>query len=105
MEVDNGGNGEYNSPSGPPTKKPRGDDGMTAYLERKDEKEPPNHIVLITVRDAKHPINVEVIYKVCSIVGPVAKIVCFERTSVTQVHCTLHPTTGHAEMLSTWQPG
>jgi len=78
---------------GPPHKRPRGEDGsflggerwgITEFLERKDEKVPPNHILLITIRDAKYPVNVEVIYKVCSIVGPVVRVVCFERNTVTQ---------------------
>lgn len=90
---------------GPPSKKSRGDaDGdyseqtgnggggypserkfnVQQWLERSDEKIPPNHIILVTVFNAKFPINVEVIYKVCNIVGRVKRIVCFERMNVTQ---------------------
>ena len=79
---------------GPPSKRSRGppdfpedhgNPGLGEFLERKDEKLPPNHILLITVLNAKFPINVEVIYKVCTIVGPVRRIVCFERNTVIQV--------------------
>ena len=99
---------------GPPHKKPRGDHhqfghgghddfpNLRDFLERKDEKLPPNHILLITVvisdmlicskiyfseqvLNAKFPINVEVMYKVCSIVGTIRRIVCFERNTVIQV--------------------
>merc|ERR1719208_724034 len=74
---------------GPPFKKPRGDGvnngaGIEHFLERSDEKLPPNHILLITVINPKFPINVEVVYKVCSIVGKVKKIVCFTRMNVSQ---------------------
>merc|ERR1719474_2013223 len=77
--------------SGPPFKKPRGD-GMHSsggpsveqFLERADEKIPPNHILLITVLNPTLSINVEVIYKVCTIVGTVKKIICFERMNVSQ---------------------
>merc|ERR1719309_1711437 len=34
--------------------------------------------------NAQFPINVQVMYKVCSIVGKVKKIVCFERMTVCQ---------------------
>ena len=84
--------------SGPPNKKSRGDysfddqnydyvgnQNLQDFLERKDEKLPPNHILLITVLNAKYPINVEVIYKVCNIVGKIKRIVCFERNTVVQV--------------------
>ena len=86
--------------SGPPNKKSRGDYGsyeeqggydyvgnqnLQDFLERKDEKLPPNHILLLTVLNAKYPINVEVIYKVCTIVGKIKRIVCFERNTVVQV--------------------
>ena len=37
------------------------------------------------VLNAKYPINVEVMYKVCSIVGAIRRIVCFERNTVIQV--------------------
>ena len=37
------------------------------------------------VLNAKFPINVEVMYKVCSIVGTIKRIVCFERNTVIQV--------------------
>jgi len=82
--------GHNRGPGGPPFKKPRGDGGMNNggnfdhMLERADEKIPPNHILLITVFNAKFAINVEVIYKVCSIVGKIKKIVCFERMNVSQ---------------------
>merc|ERR1719350_721270 len=82
---------------GPPHKKPRGDHhqfghgagyddfpNLREFLERKDEKLPPNHILLITVLNAKYPINVEVMYKVCTIVGNIRRIVCFERNTVVQ---------------------
>ena len=77
---------------GPPYKKPRGDNNgsmnnggvMDHLLERGDEKIPPNHILLFTIFNAKFTINVEVIYKVCSIVGKVKKIVCFERMNISQ---------------------
>jgi heterogeneous nuclear ribonucleoprotein L len=70
---------------GPPAKRSRGEGGMNRNsLERNDDKIPPNHILLITVMDAKYPVNVEVMHKVCSIVGPVNKIVCFERQTVVQ---------------------
>jgi len=82
---------------GPPHKKSRGDHhqfghgagyddfpNLREFLERKDEKLPPNHILLITVLNAKYPINVEVMYKVCSIVGAIRRIVCFERNTVIQ---------------------
>jgi len=85
------------SNSGPPNKKSRGDysfddqnydyvgnQNLQDFLERKDEKLPPNHILLITVLNAKYPINVEVIYKVCNIVGKIKRIVCFERNTVVQ---------------------
>ena len=96
---------------GPPHKKPRGDfdyhkggpgprfggggghgpgyddyPNLREFLERKDEKLPPNHILLITVLNAKFPINVEVMYKVCTIVGAIKRIVCFERNTVVQVN-------------------
>ena len=87
--------------SGPPHKKSRGDyhhggggyggggyddyPNLREFLERKDEKLPPNHILLITVLNAKFPINVEVMYKVCTIVGSLRRIVCFERNTVVQV--------------------
>jgi len=86
--------------SGPPHKKSRGDyhhggggyggggyddyPNLREFLERKDEKLPPNHILLITVLNAKFPINVEVMYKVCTIVGSLRRIVCFERNTVVQ---------------------
>jgi len=78
--------------TGPPNKRPRGefhggyDDypNLREFLERKDEKLPPNHILLITVLNAKYPINVEVMYKVCTIVGNIRRIVCFERNTVVQ---------------------
>ena len=86
---------------GPPHKKSRGDfhnnyhghggggyddyPNLREFLERKDEKLPPNHILLITVLNAKFPINVEVMYKVCTIVGTIKRIVCFERNTVVQV--------------------
>ena len=41
---------------------------------------PPNNILLISIKDTKYPINVEVMHKVCSIIGTVVKIVIFERT-------------------------
>lgn len=76
---------------GPPFKKPRGDgvsnggpSAVEQFLERSDEKIPPNHILLITVLNPKMSINVEVIYKVCTIVGKVKKIICFERMNVSQ---------------------
>jgi len=71
---------------GPPAKRPRGEGERTleTFLERKDEKLPPNHIILITVKDAKYPINVEVIYKVAGIIGAVNRIVCFERGPIIQ---------------------
>ena len=81
---------------GPPYKKSRGEGGdehhgnggggqsMDHLLERGDEKIPPNHILLVTVFNAKFAINVEVIYKVCSIIGKIKKIVCFERMNVSQ---------------------
>jgi len=85
---------------GPPHKKSRGDfhnnyhghggggyddyPNLREFLERKDEKLPPNHILLITVLNAKFPINVEVMYKVCTIVGTIKRIVCFERNTVVQ---------------------
>ena len=86
--------------SGPPHKKSRGDyhhgggyqggyddyPNLREFLERKDEKLPPNHILLITVLNAKFPINVEVMYKVCTIVGNLRRIVCFERNTVVQVN-------------------
>ena len=85
-------------PSSPPSKKSRGDysyddqgcdfvgnQNLQDFLERKDEKLPPNHILLLTVLNAKYPINVEVIYKVCTIVGKIKRIVCFERNTVVQV--------------------
>ena len=99
---------------GPPHKKPRGDfeyhqggpgprfggggghgpgyddyPNLREFLERKDEKLPPNHILLITVLNAKFPINVEVMYKVCTIVGAIKRIVCFERNTVVQVNINL----------------
>jgi hypothetical protein len=94
-------NGSYDGYSGPPMKKVRGDEesgsgghhhhggssgghGMDRFLERQDEKIPPNHILLITVINNKYPINVEVIYKVTSIVGKIKRIVCFERNKVVQ---------------------
>jgi len=83
--------------AGPPNKKSRGDysyddqgydyvgnQNLQDFLERKDEKLPPNHILLLTVLNAKYPINVEVIYKVCTIVGKIKRIVCFERNTVVQ---------------------
>ena len=45
---------------------------------------PPNHILLISIKDTKYPINVEVMYKVCSIIGSVVKIVIFERMQIVQ---------------------
>ena len=45
---------------------------------------PPNNILLISIKDTKYPINVEVIYKVCSIIGPVVRIVIFERMQIVQ---------------------
>ena len=81
------------APPGPPYKRSRPDfhggyddyPNLREFLERKDEKLPPNHILLITVLNAKYPINVEVMYKVCTIVGNIRRIVCFERNTVVQV--------------------
>ena len=42
-------------------------------------------LTLFQVLNAKYPINVEVMYKVCSIVGAIRRIVCFERNTVVQV--------------------
>jgi heterogeneous nuclear ribonucleoprotein L len=75
---------------GPPVKKPRGDTesghafSLDQFLERNDEKLNPKRILLFTVFNPKFPINVEVIYKVCALVGNVRKIVCFERSNVVQ---------------------
>ena len=85
MDYENG----YESYGGPPLKKVRGEEeshhaGMDRFLERQDEKIPPNHILLITVTNNKYPINVEVIYKVTSIIGKIKRIVCFERNKVIQ---------------------
>jgi hypothetical protein len=83
-------NGFDSYSQGPPMKKVRGEEGgesghgMDRFLERQDEKIPPNHILLITVINNKYPINVEVIYKVTSIVGKIKRIVCFERNKVIQ---------------------
>ena len=90
------------SGSGPPSKKSRGDSryeehgfdfgasqNLQDFLDRKDEKLPPNHILLMTVLNAKYPINVEVIYKVCTIVGKIKRIVCFERNTVVQVRVNI----------------
>ena len=91
MDFENGYSGD--GYGGPPMKKVRGEDGesggghhhgMDRFLERQDEKIPPNHILLITVINNKYPINVEVIYKVTSIIGKVKRIVCFERNKVIQ---------------------
>ena len=78
---------------GPPHKRSRADyhggvgdwPNLREFLERKDEKLPPNHILLITVLNAKYPINVEEMYKVCTIVGNIRRVVCFERNTVVQV--------------------
>jgi len=70
---------------GPPAKRPRGDErGLADFLDRKNLKLCPNHILLITIRDSRYPINAEVIKKVCSIVGQVTKIVVFEKNAVMQ---------------------
>ena len=42
-------------------------------------------LTFFQVLNAKYPINVEVMYKVCSIVGAIRRIVCFERNTVIQV--------------------
>ena len=90
----NAGPGRPGGP-GPPHKRSRADyhghggyddyPNLREFLERKDEKLPPNHILLITVLNAKYPINVEVMYKVCTIVGNIRRVVCFERNTVVQV--------------------
>jgi hypothetical protein len=85
MDYENG----FESYGGPPMKKVRAEEGapssgMERFLERQDEKIPPNHILLITVINNKYPINVEVIYKVTSIIGKIKRIVCFERNKVIQ---------------------
>ena len=54
------------------------------FWERNDEKVAPNNILLISIKDTKYPINVEVVYKVCSIIGPVVKIVIFKRMQIVQ---------------------
>ena len=83
--------GQESLSRGPPVKKPRGDTGDSGHafsldqlLERSDEHLNPNRILLFTVFNNKFPINAEVIYKVCILVGTVRKIVCFERSSVVQ---------------------
>ena len=89
----NGSPGQGRPGPGPPHKRSRGefhggyDDypNLREFLERKDDKLPPNHILLITVLNAKYPINVEVMYKVCTIVGNIRRVVCFERNTVVQV--------------------
>ena len=57
MDYENG----YESYGGPPMKKVRGEEeshhaGMDRFLERQDEKIPPNHILLITVTNNKYKI-------------------------------------------------
>jgi hypothetical protein len=62
----------------PPQKKSRGSGehgGMEHFLHRNDEKIPPNHILLFSVTNTKYPVNVEVMYKVTSIVGKVINTV------------------------------
>ena len=59
----------------PPQKKTRGDMEKDAALERflhkKDDKIPPNPILLISVTNAKYPVDVEVMFKVTGIIGKV----------------------------------
>ena len=102
----NAGPGRPGGP-GPPHKRSRPeyhgyDDypNLREFLERKDEKLPPNHILLITVLNAKYPINVEVMYKVCTIVGNIRRVVCFERNTVVQVMIS-YPGLHTARMLIT----
>jgi hypothetical protein len=78
MDYDN----DYGDYSGqPPQKKSRGDGengaggALDHFLHRNDDKIPPNHILLFSVTNTKYPINVEVIYKVTSIVGKVSKMI------------------------------
>ena len=88
----NGSPGPGRAGPGPPHKRSRADfhgayddyPNLREFLERKDDKLPPNHILLITVLNAKYPINVEVMYKVCTIVGSIRRVVCFERNTVVQ---------------------
>ena len=103
----NAGPGRPGGP-GPPHKRSRADyhghggyddyPNLREFLERKDEKLPPNHILLITVLNAKYPINVEVMYKVCTIVGNIRRVVCFERNTVVQV--LLGPDLSHRSQSS-----
>jgi len=70
----------------PPNKRSKSDgyggaqpyQNIDQFLERSDSKLPPNHIILISITNIQFPINVEVIYKVCSMSGKVRKIVCFD---------------------------
>ena len=66
---------DYGGGGQPPQKKLRDDGGengvMEHFLHRNDDKIPPNHILLMSVTNNKYPINVEVIYKVTSIIGKV----------------------------------
>ena len=61
-----------------------GGQNLDHFLERGDGKLPPNSVLLITIINVQYPINVEIIYKVCSMAGGVRKIVCFERNNRTQ---------------------
>jgi heterogeneous nuclear ribonucleoprotein L len=87
MDYDND-HGDYGGQ--PPQKKWRGgggggeNGGMEHFLQRNDDKIPPNHILLFSVTNTKYPVNVEVMYKVTSIIGKVKKIVCFERNNIVQ---------------------
>ena len=57
---------------------------LEQFLKRDDEKLPPNHIIRISITNVQYPINVETVYKVCSMAGGVRKIVCFERNNIAQ---------------------
>ena len=107
----NAGPGRPGGP-GPPHKRSRADyhgyddyPNLREFLERKDEKLPPNHILLITVLNAKYPINVEVMYKVCTIVGNIRRVVCFERNTVVQVSVISCPSLAFTKIWSAGNGG
>jgi heterogeneous nuclear ribonucleoprotein L len=77
----------------PPNKRSKSDGGggggggyfnLDQFLKRDDDKLPPNHIIRISITNVQYPINVEVVYKICSMAGSVRKIVCFERNHIAQ---------------------
>lgn len=58
------------------------EDNGRAPKRQRTEPQKPNHIVLMTIRNALYPIDVEVIYKISSPLGRVARIVIFRKNGV-----------------------